>query len=77
MWTSASSLPTERAEKKFDVVVTDAVFGDILSDAAAMLTGSSVLPSASLNDKTRTCTSRRRPVTEQRRYLIAIFATPP
>jgi 3-isopropylmalate dehydrogenase len=39
-----------KAPKKFDVVVTDNMFGDILSDAAAMLTGSiGMLPSASLN----------------------------
>lgn len=38
--------------KKFDVVVTGNMFGDILSDEAAMLTGSiGMLPSASLNDK--------------------------
>jgi 3-isopropylmalate dehydrogenase len=41
-----------RAPKQFDVVVTGNMFGDILSDAAAMLTGSiGMLPSASLNDK--------------------------
>jgi 3-isopropylmalate dehydrogenase len=38
-----------RAPKQFDVIVTDNLFGDILSDAAAMLTGSlGMLPSASL-----------------------------
>ena len=38
--------------KKFDVIVTGNMFGDILSDEAAMLTGSiGMLPSASLNDK--------------------------
>jgi 3-isopropylmalate dehydrogenase len=38
-----------RAPKQFDVIVTGNVFGDILSDAAAMLTGSiGMLPSASL-----------------------------
>jgi 3-isopropylmalate dehydrogenase len=38
-----------RRPKQFDVVVTDNLFGDILSDAAAMLTGSlGLLPSASL-----------------------------
>jgi 3-isopropylmalate dehydrogenase len=35
--------------KQFDVIVTDNLFGDILSDAAAMLTGSlGMLPSAAL-----------------------------
>jgi 3-isopropylmalate dehydrogenase len=39
-----------RAPKKFDVIVTGNMFGDILSDAAAMLTGSiGMLPSASLD----------------------------
>ena len=38
-----------RAPKQFDVIVTDNLFGDMLSDAAAMLTGSlGMLPSASL-----------------------------
>src|SRR3546814_12277873 len=38
-----------RAPKQFDVMVTGNIFGDILSDAAAMLTGSiGMLPSASL-----------------------------
>ncbi len=39
-----------RAPKQFDVMVTGNMFGDILSDAAAMLTGSiGMLPSASLD----------------------------
>jgi len=39
-----------RAPKQFDVMVTTNMFGDILSDCAAMLTGSiGMLPSASLN----------------------------
>jgi 3-isopropylmalate dehydrogenase len=38
-----------RNPKQFDVLVTDNLFGDVLSDAAAMLTGSlGMLPSASL-----------------------------
>jgi len=38
-----------RRPKQFDVIVTDNLFGDLLSDAAAMLTGSlGMLPSASL-----------------------------
>jgi len=37
-----------KAPKKFDVIVTGNMFGDILSDEAAMLTGSiGMLPSAS------------------------------
>ena len=40
-----------RRPKQFDVLVTDNLFGDILSDAAAMLTGSlGMLPSASLGE---------------------------
>ncbi len=40
-----------RAPKQFDVIVTDNLFGDILSDAAAMLTGSlGMLPSAAIGD---------------------------
>jgi 3-isopropylmalate dehydrogenase len=49
----------------FDVVVTGNMFGDILSDEAAMLTGSiGMLPSASLNAAARACTS---PATAARR----------
>jgi 3-isopropylmalate dehydrogenase len=41
-----------KAPKKFDVLFTGNMFGDILSDEAAMLTGSiGMLPSASLNAK--------------------------
>jgi 3-isopropylmalate dehydrogenase len=40
--------------KQFDVIVTGNLFGDILSDIAAMLTGSiGMLPSASLNSKNK------------------------
>jgi 3-isopropylmalate dehydrogenase len=39
-----------KAPKQFDVMVTSNLFGDVLSDCAAMLTGSiGMLPSASLN----------------------------
>jgi len=41
-----------REPKQFDVIVTSNLFGDILSDESAMLTGSiGMLPSASLGDK--------------------------
>ncbi len=44
-----------RAPKQFDVIVTDNLFGDMLSDVAAMLTGSlGMLPSASLGAKDAT-----------------------
>ena len=50
--------------EQFDVIVTGNIFGDILSDAAAMLTGSiGMLPSASLGGAagcTSRCTARRR-----------------
>ena len=43
-----------RAPKQFDVMVTTNMFGDILSDAAAMLTGSiGMLPSASLDENSK------------------------
>ncbi len=41
-----------RNPKQFDVIVTDNLFGDLLSDCAAMLTGSlGMLPSASLGEE--------------------------
>jgi 3-isopropylmalate dehydrogenase len=50
MYVDNAAMQLVRAPKQFDVVVTDNMFGDILSDAAAMLTGSiGMLPSASLN----------------------------
>ena len=46
----AAAMMLMRAPTKFDVIVTGNMFGDILSDAAAMLTGSiGMLPSASLS----------------------------
>jgi 3-isopropylmalate dehydrogenase len=52
MYVDNAAMQLVRAPKKFDVVVTGNMFGDILSDAAAMLTGSiGMLPSASLNSK--------------------------
>jgi 3-isopropylmalate dehydrogenase len=45
----ACAMQLVRAPKQFDVIVTDNLFGDILSDQASMLTGSiGMLPSASL-----------------------------
>lgn len=50
MYVDNAAMQLVRAPKQFDVVVTGNLFGDILSDAAAMLTGSiGMLPSASLN----------------------------
>jgi 3-isopropylmalate dehydrogenase len=50
MYVDNAAMQLVRAPKKFDVVVTGNLFGDILSDAAAMLTGSiGMLPSASLD----------------------------
>ena len=52
MYVDNAAMQLVRAPKRFDVVVTGNMFGDILSDAAAMLTGSiGMLPSASLNSK--------------------------
>ncbi|HEX8787978.1 MAG TPA: isocitrate/isopropylmalate family dehydrogenase, partial [Telluria sp.] len=50
MYVDNAAMQLVRAPKKFDVIVTGNMFGDILSDAAAMLTGSiGMLPSASLD----------------------------
>ncbi len=49
MYADNCAMQLVRTPKQFDVVVTDNLFGDILSDCAAMLTGSlGMLPSASL-----------------------------
>jgi len=49
MYADNAAMQLVRMPKQFDVMVTDNLFGDILSDAAAMLTGSlGMLPSASL-----------------------------
>ncbi|MEJ2742790.1 MAG: 3-isopropylmalate dehydrogenase [Gammaproteobacteria bacterium] len=50
MYVDNAAMQLVRAPKQFDVLVTGNLFGDILSDQAAMLTGSiGMLPSASLN----------------------------
>ena len=50
MYVDNAAMQLVRQPKQFDVMVTGNLFGDILSDAAAMLTGSiGMLPSASLN----------------------------
>ena len=50
MYVDNAAMQLVKAPKQFDVVVTGNMFGDILSDAAAMLTGSiGMLPSASLD----------------------------
>lgn len=50
MYVDNAAMQLIRAPKQFDVMVTGNMFGDILSDAAAMLTGSiGMLPSASLD----------------------------
>jgi 3-isopropylmalate dehydrogenase len=49
MYADNCAMQLVRAPKQFDVIVTDNLFGDMLSDEAAMLTGSlGMLPSASL-----------------------------
>jgi 3-isopropylmalate dehydrogenase len=50
MYVDNAAMQLVREPKQFDVMVTTNMFGDILSDAAAMLTGSiGMLPSASIN----------------------------
>jgi 3-isopropylmalate dehydrogenase len=51
MYVDNAAMQLVRRPKQFDVIVTDNMFGDILSDEASMLTGSiGMLPSASLNE---------------------------
>src|SRR5215510_1454980 len=52
MYVDNAAMQLLRAPKQFDVIVTGNMFGDILSDEAAMLTGSiGMLPSASLDER--------------------------
>ena len=52
MYVDNAAMQLVKEPKQFDVMVTKNMFGDILSDAAAMLTGSiGMLPSASLNSE--------------------------
>ena len=52
MYVDNAAMQLVRNPKQFDVMVTGNIFGDILSDAASMLTGSiGMLPSASLDEK--------------------------
>lgn len=54
MYVDNAAMQLVRAPKQFDVVVTGNMFGDILSDEAAMLTGSiGMLPSASLDEQAK------------------------
>jgi 3-isopropylmalate dehydrogenase len=54
MYVDNAAMQLVRAPKQFDVIVTGNLFGDILSDEAAMLTGSiGMLPSASLDEAGR------------------------
>jgi 3-isopropylmalate dehydrogenase len=60
----AGAMQLVRWPKQFDVIVTDNLFGDVLSDVAAMLTGSlGMLPSASLGE-TDAKTKKRRALYE-------------
>src|SRR5215472_12681103 len=62
MLADAGGMQLVRWPKQFDVIVTDNLFGDMLSDVAAMLTGSlGMLPSASLGEVD--------PMTKKRRAL--------
>ncbi|MGH6622613.1 MAG: 3-isopropylmalate dehydrogenase [Burkholderiaceae bacterium] len=52
MYVDNAAMQLVKAPKSFDVIVTGNMFGDILSDEAAMLTGSiGMLPSASVNER--------------------------
>jgi len=54
LYVDNASMQLVRAPKQFDVIVTGNLFGDILSDTAAMLTGSiGMLPSASLDQNAK------------------------
>jgi 3-isopropylmalate dehydrogenase len=54
MYVDNAAMQLVKAPKKFDVIVTGNMFGDILSDEAAMLTGSiGMLPSASFNARSQ------------------------
>ena len=69
MYVDNAAMQLVMAPKQFDVLVTGNMFGDILSDAAAMLTGSiGMLPSASLNQAGVACTN---PATARRRISPA------
>ena len=51
MYADNCAMQLVRQPRQFDVILTDNLFGDILSDAAAMLTGSlGMLPSAALGE---------------------------
>ena len=54
MYVDNASMQLVRNPSQFDVILTENMFGDILSDEASMITGSiGMLPSASLGDGTR------------------------
>ena len=54
MYVDNAAMQLVRSPKQFDVIVTGNIFGDILSDEAAMLTGSiGMLPSASLDARNK------------------------
>jgi 3-isopropylmalate dehydrogenase len=54
MYVDNAAMQLIRAPKQFDTMVTGNIFGDILSDAASMLSGSiGMLPSASLDENNK------------------------
>jgi len=60
MLADTGSMELIRAPKQFDIILTDNLFGDLLSDMTAMLTGSlGMLPSASLGSYDETTGKRR------------------
>jgi len=64
MYVDNAAMQLVRNPKQFDVIVTSNMFGDILSDIAAQLTGSlGMLPSASLGDSTsKHCSALYEPI---------------
>src|SRR5690606_19447817 len=64
MYVDNAAMQLVRNPRQFDVVVTNNIFGDILSDIAAQLTGSlGMLPSASLGDNKGTkCNALYEPI---------------
>ena len=58
MFVDNCAMQVVKDPSQFDVIVTENMFGDIISDEASMITGSiGMIPSSSLGDGTRACTS--------------------
>ena len=58
MYVDNAAMQIVRDPSQFDVIVTENLFGDILSDEASQITGSiGMIPSSSMGEGTRACTS--------------------